>query len=102
MQSQVWWVRITVSTRDFHSRNRSSILLPTTQSERHRLHNKYYAKTTRNAIRDLRNTTDKAAAQENAPKVYAMIDKLAKIGVIHKNKAANLKSGLQVYINKLA
>ncbi len=98
MQSQVWWVRITVSTRDFHSRNRSSILLPTTKC----LHNKYYAKTTRNAIRDLRNTTDKAAAQENAPKVYAMIDKLAKIGVIHKNKAANLKSGLQVYINKLA
>ena len=86
MQSQVWWVRITVSTRDFHSRNRSSILLPTT----------------RNAIRDLRNTTDKAAAQENAPKVYAMIDKLAKIGVIHKNKASNLKSGLAVYINKLA
>ena len=72
------------------------------QSERHRLHNKYYAKTTRNAIRDLRNTTDKAAATELAPKVYAMIDKLAKIGVIHKNKAANLKSGLQVYINKLA
>ena len=31
------------------------------QSERHRLHNKYYAKTTRNAIRAIRNTTDKAA-----------------------------------------
>ena len=72
------------------------------QSERRRLHNKYYAKTTRNAIRDLRNTTDQAAAKENAPKVYAMIDKLAKIGVIHKNKAANLKSGLQVYMHKLA
>ena len=72
------------------------------QSERHRLHNKYYAKTTRNAIRAIRNTTDKAAAQENAPKVYAMIDKLAKIGVIHKNKASNLKSGIAVYINKLA
>ena len=72
------------------------------QSERHRLHNKYYAKTTRNAIRDLRNTTDKKAAEESAPKVYAMIDKLAKIGVIHKNKAANLKSGLAVYINKLS
>ena len=50
----------------------------------------------------LRNTTDKAAAQELAPKVFAMIDKLAKIGVIHRNKAANLKSGLQVYINKFA
>ena len=72
------------------------------QNERHRLHNRYYAKTTRNAIRALRNTTDKKAAEESAPKVYAMIDKLAKIGLIHKNKASNLKSGLQVYINKLA
>ncbi len=72
------------------------------QSERRRLHNRYYAKTTRNAIRDLRNTSDKASAEEQAPKVYSMIDKLAKIGVIHKNKASNLKSGLQIYINKLA
>ncbi len=72
------------------------------QNERRKLHNKYYAKTTRNAIRDLRNTTDKAAATANAPKVFSMIDKLAKIGVIHKNKAANLKSGIAVYIGKLA
>ena len=72
------------------------------QGERRKLHNRYYAKTTRNAIRDLRNTTDKAAAQENAPKVYAMIDKLAKIGVIHKNKASNLKSGIALYIGKLS
>ncbi len=72
------------------------------QSERHRLHNRYYAKTTRNAIRTLRNTSDKASAEQQAPKVYSMIDKLAKIGLIHKNKASNLKSGLQVYINKLA
>ncbi len=72
------------------------------QSERRRLHNKYYAKTTRNAIRALRNSENKQAAEADAPKVYAMIDKLAKIGVIHKNKAANLKSGLALYINKLA
>ncbi|MCQ2166503.1 MAG: 30S ribosomal protein S20 [Bacteroidales bacterium] len=72
------------------------------QSERRRLHNKYYAKTTRNAIRALRNSENKATAEADAPKVYAMIDKLAKIGVIHKNKAANLKSGLALYINKLA
>ena len=72
------------------------------QSERHRLHNRYYARTTRNAIRAWRNTTDKKAAEASAPKVYAMIDKLAKIGLIHKNKASNLKSGLQVYINKLS
>ena len=72
------------------------------QNDRHRLHNRYYAKTTRNAIRDIRNTSDKATAEKNAPKVYAMIDKLAKIGLIHKNKASNLKSGIAVYINKLA
>ena len=72
------------------------------QSEKRRMHNKYYAKTTRNAIKAIRNTTDKAAAEASMPKVFSMIDRLAKINVIHKNKAANLKSGIAVYVNKLA
>jgi small subunit ribosomal protein S20 len=66
------------------------------------LHNRYYAKTTRNAIKALRNPTDKAAAEALMPKVYAMLDKLAKTNIIHKNKAANLKSGIATYVNKLA
>ncbi|MDR0728657.1 MAG: 30S ribosomal protein S20 [Prevotellaceae bacterium] len=72
------------------------------QSEKRRLHNRYYARTTRNAIKALRNTTDKAAAVALLPKVSKMLDKLAKINVIHKNKAANLKSSLAIYVNKLA
>ena len=72
------------------------------QSEKRREHNRYYAKTTRNAIKALRNTTDKAAAEASMPKVFAMIDKLASKNIIHKNKAANLKSGISVYVNKLA
>ena len=72
------------------------------QSAKRRLHNRYYAKTTRNAIRALRNTTDKTAALALLPKVTAMLDKLAKNNIIHKNKAANLKSGLAIYVNKLA
>lgn len=72
------------------------------QSETRRLHNKFYAKTTRNAIKAIRNTTDKAAAEASMPKVFAMIDKLASKNIIHKNKAANLKSGISVYVNKLA
>jgi len=72
------------------------------QSEKRRVHNKYYAKTTRNAIKAIRNTTDKAAAVASMPKVFAMIDKLAKIDVIHKNKASNLKSGIAMYVNKLS
>ena len=64
--------------------------------------NRYYGKTTRNAIRDLRKITDAAAAGEKLPSVSAMIDKLAKRGTIHKNKAANLKSKLAKKVNSLA
>ncbi len=71
------------------------------QSEKRRLHNKYYAKTMRNAVRALRNTTDKKEAQEKLPKVFAMLDKLAKRNVIHKNKAANLKSKIAKHVNSL-
>lgn len=63
--------------------------------------NRYYAKTTRNAVKKLRNITDKAVAVELLPKVVSMLDKLAKKNVIHANKAANLKSKLSIHINKL-
>ncbi len=71
------------------------------QSEKRRLHNKYYARTTRNAIKAIRNTTDKEAATALMPKVFSMLDKLAKINVIHANKASNLKSGISSHVNKL-
>lgn len=64
------------------------------QAEKRRVRNKYYGKTTRNAIRDLRATKDTKDAAKQFPEVASMIDKLAKKGVIHKNKAANLKSKL--------
>ncbi len=66
-----------------------------------RLRNKYYHKTTRNALRKLRDLTVTKEATALFPKVVAMIDKLAKTNVIHKNKAANLKSSLQLHINGL-
>ena len=65
------------------------------------LHNKYYAKTMRNAVRKLRSTTDKEEAVKLYPAVQKMLDKLAKNNIIHANKAANLKSSLSVYVNKL-
>ncbi|TAJ15068.1 30S ribosomal protein S20 [Marinilabiliaceae bacterium JC017] len=71
------------------------------QIEKRRLHNKYYAKSARNAVKQLRSTTDKTSAQELYPKVVSMLDKLAKRNIIHKNKAANLKSKLAGHINKL-
>jgi small subunit ribosomal protein S20 len=63
------------------------------QATKRRERNKYYGKTTRNAIRDLKVTTGKEMT-EKMPAVASMIDKLAKRGIIHKNKAANLKRKL--------
>ena len=71
------------------------------QSERKRLHNRYYAVTTRNAIKKLRDMTDKKEALELYPKVSSLLDKLAKKNIIHANKAANLKSKLSKKIAKL-
>lgn len=66
-----------------------------------RTRNRYQHKTTRNAIADLRGTTDKKVATEKLPVVVAMIDKLAKKNIIHNNKAANLKSKLARHVNGL-
>ena len=65
------------------------------------LRNKYQHKTTRNAVRDLRGTTEKKEAEELFPKVVAMLDKLAKKNIIHKNKAGNLKSKLAKHVAAL-
>ena len=81
--------------------NHKSSLKRIRQEEKRRLHNRYYAKTMRNAVRKLRATTDKAAAIAMLPSVQKALDKLAKIHVIHKNKASNLKSKLAKYIQKL-
>ena len=82
--------------------NHKSSIKRIKQSESRRLENKYYAKTTRNAIKKLRTTTEKATAEAQYPEVASMLDKLAKKNVIHKNKASNLKSKLSNYINTLA
>jgi small subunit ribosomal protein S20 len=72
------------------------------QAEKRRDRNRYNGKTTRNAIRDLRAIKGQKEAGEQLPEVASMIDKLAKKGVIHKNKAANLKSKLARKVNTLA
>ncbi len=64
--------------------------------------NRYVAKTTRNLLKDLRSTTEKSKATSLIPKLSSMLDRLAKNNVIHKNKAANLKSSIQLHVSKLA
>lgn len=71
------------------------------QGEQRRLHNKYFVKTMRNSLKKLRETTSKEEATELYPKVSSMLDKLVKKNIIHKNKAANLKSSLTKHVNSL-
>ncbi len=81
--------------------NHKSSLKRIRSTETKRLRNKYIHKTTRNAVKELRAVTDKAVAAELYPKVVALVDKLAKKNIIHKNKASNLKSKLTVHVNGL-
>ena len=81
--------------------NHKSSLKRIRANERKRTANRYYSKTMRNALRDIRAIEDKGEATQKLSTMTAMIDKLAKRGMIHKNKAANLKSGLMKKINAL-
>jgi small subunit ribosomal protein S20 len=74
--------------------NHKSALKRIRSNDAKRLRNKYQHKTTRNAVRDLRAIEDKTEAETKLGKVISMLDKLAKKNIIHKNKAANLKSQL--------
>ena len=82
--------------------NHSATKKDVRQATKRRERNRYYGKTTRNAIRDMKASTEKKTYEEQLPDVVSMIDKLAKRGIIHKNKAANLKSKLTKKATSLA
>ena len=71
------------------------------QTEKRRVQNKFYVKTMRNSLKKLRNSTEKKEATELYPKVASMLDKLAGKNIIHKNKAANIKSSLTRHVSSL-
>jgi small subunit ribosomal protein S20 len=81
--------------------NHKSAIKRNRQTETKKLQNRYFAKTARNAVKELRTNTNKTEAQSLLPKVSAMLDKLAKKNVIHANKASNLKSSLAKHINSI-
>lgn len=72
------------------------------QDEARKLRNRFYKKTTRSAIKRLRDMTDKSEAEKFLPKVISMVDKLAKRNTWHKNKASNLKGSLMRHFNAIA
>jgi len=81
-----------------HKATKKDVRAATKRRER----NRYYGKTTRNAIRDLKAIKGQKEAGEKLPEIASLVDRLAKKGVIHKNKAANLKSKLARRVNQMA
>jgi small subunit ribosomal protein S20 len=81
--------------------NHKSALKRIRSNEAKRLLNKYQHKTTRNAVRDLRSLEDKKEAEAKLNTVISMLDRLAKKNIIHKNKAANLKSQLTKHVSAM-
>lgn len=81
--------------------NHKSSLKRIRSSETTRVRNRFQHKTTRNAIRRLRELTDKKEAETALNEVTSMIDKLAKNNIVHKNKAGNMKSQLTKHVNSL-
>ena len=82
--------------------NHKSALKRIRSDQTRQLRNRYYAKTMRNAVKKFRTLTDKKEAGEQLTKIISLIDKNAKRSIIHKNKAANLKSKLTRNLNALA
>lgn len=81
--------------------NHKSALKRIRQNEKRRVHNKFFAKTMRNALRDFRDLTEKKEAEERFPKMTSLIDKLVKKNIIHKNKAGNLKSKMAKQVSTM-
>ena len=82
--------------------NHKSSMKRMRQEAKRRLRNRYYKKTARTMIQNLREITDQKEAEKYLPKVVSMIDKLAKKNTWHPNKAANLKSKLMRHVNSLS
>ncbi len=98
-----WFIPLSLQPKNkITMANHSATKKDVRQSRKRNERNRYYGKTTRNAIRDLKAIEEKGAATKELPSVASMIDKLAKRGTIHKNKAANLKSKLAKKVNALA
>ena len=82
--------------------NHKSAIKRIRSSETKRLRNRYQHKTTRTWIKRVRSAEKKGEAEKLFQETSSMLDKLAKNNVIHKNKAANIKSKLMKYVNGLS
>lgn len=70
-------------------------------SSRRRARNRTYKSMMKNLIKELRDTSDKAKAEELYRKVTSLLDRIATKGIIHANNAAQKKSRLARHVQSL-
>ena len=63
--------------------------------------NRVWKSKMRAAIKRVRSTTEKEKAVTELRKTMKLLDQMAAKGIIHKNMAANNKSSLTLFVNKL-
>jgi small subunit ribosomal protein S20 len=68
---------------------------------RKREQNRHYTSLMKTAIKRVRSATTKEKGEAALLKAVSTLDSLAAKGIIHRNKAANQKSKLTRFVNKL-
>jgi len=71
------------------------------QNERRRLRNQQDRSRMKTAIKKVRNQENKEEAAVQLQKTISILDRMAGKGIIHKNKAANLKSRLTRFVSRM-
>jgi small subunit ribosomal protein S20 len=69
------------------------------QSETRRVRNVQKRSKLKSAIKKVKNASEKEAAMTELKTTSGILDRMAAKGLIHKNKAANLKSKLTKQVN---
>lgn len=81
--------------------NHKSAIKRTRSNDAKRARNRYYHKSARTYMKRFHAAGNKKEGETMLPILTAMLDKLAKKSIIHKNKASNLKSKLAKFITTL-
>ena len=71
------------------------------QDARRRLRNRAHKVRVRTLMQNLRETTDRDEAETKLREVKAQLDRMATRRILHPNKAANLKSQLDLHVQSL-
>ncbi len=71
-------------------------------SKKENISNRSYISIMKNAVKNLKASANKEEAEKRLRTTVSIVDKTASKGIIHKNKAGNLKSKLVKFANSLS